>query len=210
MPPDRARLEAFLGDALGVALRIEVAREALAPSRLTARERARFESLAGTPRAGDWLLGRCALKRLRAGVDGCEETSDIAFPHPRFSLTHSHGVAMAIGDASNALDGLGVDLEIGAHMRAQAARFFLTPGERRRLDAAVPDRRRGLLLRAWCVKEAVFKANRENAGTLLADHEIACLDAARGEARFGRYRTFEYASWCEDGACVAVAISRGG
>ena len=64
------------------------------------------------------------------------------------------------------------------------------------------------LLRLWCVKEAVFKANPDNAGRSLADHTLANPENALGEAVTPEGRSVEYASWCESRTCLALAVCR--
>ena len=64
------------------------------------------------------------------------------------------------------------------------------------------------LLRLWCIKEAVFKANPGNAGQTLADYELARPGDARGEARTLAGQDAEYSSWCESRNCVALAVCR--
>ncbi|MDX1432028.1 MAG: 4'-phosphopantetheinyl transferase superfamily protein [Gammaproteobacteria bacterium] len=210
MLPESLVLADSLGDALGIELELAVAREAVVPARLTRAERRVYHNLAHTPRARSWLLGRAALKRLRTRVEGCEETADLVFPNPRYSLSHSRGVAVAVADAGAEAGGLGVDIEIGRHVDAAAARFFLSARERRAL-ASLPARRRPeALLRLWCIKEAVFKANPDNAGLLLADHELADPLASRGLATAACGRRLAYASWSRDNACLALAVLREG
>ncbi|GAB1640688.1 4'-phosphopantetheinyl transferase family protein [Krasilnikovia sp. MM14-A1259] len=140
---------------------------------------------------------RCVADRLGERVD----TDRLVLPHPRLSLTHCAGVAVAVGVRSRFSTGIGVDLEAVRPVNPGIARLFLTPAERAHLGEAPPD----VLLRLWTVKEAVFKADTGNGGRILADYEL-CRPAAwsgratRGAARF-RYRTVEL-----PGHLVSVAV----
>lgn len=210
MLPETVVLEEHLGGALGIELRVAVARDVVTPARLTPGERRAYHAIAHTPRARGWLIGRAALKHLRARVEGCEETADLVFPNPRYSLSHSRDTAVAVADASGGTLGLGIDIEIGRRVPDAAARFFLTPREQAALARLSETGRAAELLRLWCVKEAVFKANPRNAGRLLADHELVDPAAGRGIATAACGRRLAYASWSRDGVCLALAACREG
>lgn len=208
MLPDTRFLRSVLGEPLGLEIHLDVASSAIEPEALSRGERRTHRALAHTPRARSWLLGRAALKRLRASLEGRSDTDDLAFPDPRYSLTHSAELALAVAEPSGSLEGIGVDLEIGTRIRPAAARFFLTGREREWLHEVPDEARESRLLRLWCVKEALYKANPGNAGTILSDHEL--LDPARavGAARTRRGGTLEYASWLGEDCCVALAVCR--
>lgn len=206
MLPDPRFLKSALGDPLGIELALNVASGSVPERILSPREHERYRTLKSTARARSWLLGRAALKTLRAEVDGHEDIDDIEFPNARYSLTHSADVAIAVADASRRLVGIGVDLEVDTRIRPAAARFFLTEREQSWLDGQAPTRRPHLLLPLWCIKEALFKANPENAGKTLADHEIAQPGESTGDARTREGRIMRYASWCESRTCIALAV----
>ena len=208
MLPDSRFLESALGDPLGVDLALNVASGSVPEGILNARERERYQSFKSTARARSWLLGRAALKTLRAEVDGRQDIDDIEFPNARYSLTHSADVAIAVADASRRLVGIGVDLEVDTRIRPAAARFFLTEREQTWLDGQVPTQRPHLLLPLWCIKEALFKANPENAGKTLADHEIAQPGESSGDARTRDGRLMQYACWSKSRTCIALAVCR--
>lgn len=208
MLPDTGFLSATLGAPLGLGLRFNIASGGSSTTALNPAEREQFQQLAHTARATSWLLGRAALKGLRAELDGCTDVDELTFPNARFSLTHSSDVALAVAEPSGCLDGIGVDLEVGTRIQPAAARFFLTRREQSWMQSQKSERWPLHLLRLWCVKEAVFKANPENAGQMLADHALAHPEDARGEAHTPAGQRIEYASWCEHRACVALAVCR--
>jgi len=208
MLPDTGFLSSTLGEPLGLDLRFNVITGDGSVDTLSVAEREQFQTLESTPRAKSWLLGRAALRRLRAELDECDDVDELTFPNSRFSLTHSNDVALAVAEPSGCLDGIGVDLEIDARIQSAAARFFLTDREQSWLRSQKPERWPLHLLRLWCIKEAVFKANPGNAGQTLADYELACPGDARGEARTLAGQDVEYASWCESRTCVALAVCR--
>lgn len=208
MLPDTSFLSSTLGEPLGLDLRFNVASGDGPTAALSRAEREQFETLENTPRAKSWLLGRAALKRLRSDIDGCSDVDGLTFPNARFSLTHSSDMALAVAEPTGCLAGIGVDLEMDARIRPAAARFFLTRREQAWLRTQRRERWALHLLRLWCVKEAVFKANPGNAGQTLADHELSHPSDARGEARALSGQRVEYASWCEFRTCVALAVCR--
>lgn len=208
MLPDTHFLESTLGTPLGLHLRMRMASGPVREENLSTPARLRFESVKGTPRESAWLLGRRALETLHTEVGDCPDIETLEFPNPRFSLTHSADVALAVADTSGALGGIGIDLEMGTRIQAAAARFFLTRREQDWVQRQPAGRRSHHLLRLWCVKEAVFKANPENPGTVLGDHELLEPADSCGKARAATGRTMEYTSWCESRTCVALAVCR--
>ena len=192
MLPDTRFLVSVLSEPLGLELRMNVASKAASEEALSATERERYRSLAPGARAMSWLLGRAALKNLRIEVDGRDDLDDLEFPNGRYSLSHSSNVALAVGDASGGLAGIGIDLEVDTTIHPDAARFFLTAVEQRWLHAQAVERWSHHLLRLWCIKEALYKSNPGNSGTLLGDHELIEPANASGEARTLAGRTLEY------------------
>ena len=69
MLPDTRFLSRTLAEPLGIDLRIRVASGEGSTASLTAADRARYERVAGTPRARSWLLGRTALAGLRSELE---------------------------------------------------------------------------------------------------------------------------------------------
>jgi 4'-phosphopantetheinyl transferase EntD len=168
--------------------------------------------MAGTPRALAWRRGRAALKRLLRQLGGDDDTAALHFPHPCLSLTHSRGVALAVHVAN--AGGTGVDLEcrrLGRHRAARwlaAAGLFVTRDEQAWLSRLPPTTLGAELIRLWTVKEALFKADLNNAGLGLADYALANADHRAGHAALAadRRRTFRYATLVWDGAALSVAV----
>lgn len=208
MLPDMGFLKATLGEPLGLDLHFNIADQQACAATLSLAEQKRYQALENTARAKSWLLGRAALKSLRTKLDGRTDIDALRFPNARFSLSHSADVALAVAEPSGCLEGIGVDLEVDTRIQPAAARFFLTEHEQQWLQSQAAERWSHHLLRIWCIKEAVFKANPGNIGRTLADHELDRPADARGEARASTGQKMEYASWCESRTCIALAVCR--
>ena len=199
-----------MGAAVGVPLSVAIAREAVEMDRLTPGEAARFRQVAATPRRGPWLQGRAALKRLLAYLGEDQDTSALAFPHRRFSLTHSGEWAIALGAHGAGLTGVGIDLECTRTLRPEAARFFLTPRERRWVEHVPAPERPAHLLRLWTVKEALFKSDPLNHATGLLDYRLQDPGNDYGQA-YGTEESpphMRYASLHLPQGFLSVAIAR--
>jgi 4'-phosphopantetheinyl transferase EntD len=202
---DEARIAAELSEALGLPLLARVRREGVAAGRLSAAERRIVAAFGAASRREDWLRGRHALKDLLAELALPEDTSALRLPHARVSLTHSGGVAIAIGTPTEAVSGIGVDLEIAREPREGTEKFFLAARERRWLDACPLDARPRERLRLWTLKEALFKADPGNADRRYGDYELADPAAHRGACGPARYACFV----TESGFLSAAARLRG-
>ena len=179
--------------------------QAIAEDKLSKGELEELVKLTSPVRRESWLRGRAALKRLTGTLGAGEDTSTLKFPHPHLSLTHSEAWAVAIGLNTAKLSGLGVDLELKSQPKPEAARKFLNPSEMvwlRRMDENEHPR---LLHRLWTVKEAIFKADPDNAGRTLKDYALADPGFVAGRARRGS-RTFHYASFAVPEGFLSVAV----
>jgi len=206
-------LEAHFRGTLGIPVSLAAVRGGAAPRGPwpgLGAETARF----GDPaRAASWLRGRAALERVldRLAAQGRADVPDpatVRFPHPFLSLTHTGDQAVAAGTVPGAALGIGVDLELRTGMREGAERFFLGPEETRRLLARPAASRGRERVRLWTIKEALYKANPGNEGTLLGHYLLDEPGAAAGTARgkddpAGRYL---YASVALDPGTLSVAI----
>ena len=173
--------------------------------RLSPGEREDLAKLTAPVRRESWLRGRAALKRLLGALGKEPDTSTLRFPNPQLSLTHSESWAVAIGLNSEKVAGLGVDLELKSIPKPETARKFLNPSELvwlRRMDEADHPR---LLHRLWTVKEALFKADPENAGNTIRDYALADPGFVAGRARRGT-RLFHYASFEVPEGFLSVAV----
>jgi 4'-phosphopantetheinyl transferase EntD len=201
--------ESFFRRALGLPVSIAMSSEGDEPQELTAAERAICDGLGSPHRREIWLRGRGALKAVlhRLGEDA--DTATIAFPHPRFSISHCAGSAVAVGlGAGSRVHGIGVDLELERTPPENSTRFFLTPEESAWLDATALPERRATLQRLWTAKEAVFKADPGNAERLLTDYRLVDLFQNAGRA-LGNGNEFSYASLVIPGGTLSVAILGG-
>ena len=179
--------------------------QALAEEKLSSGEREVLAGLTAPSRRESWLRGRAALKRLAGLIGESDDTSALSFPHPRISLSHSEGWAVAIGLHLPKLDGLGVDLELKSQPKPETARRFLNPSEMvwlRRMDEAEHPR---ALHRLWTVKEAIFKADPENQGRTLKEYALADPGFVAGRARRGP-RLFHYASFEVPKGFLSIAV----
>lgn len=189
-------------DLLGV--RVTLAFASAPATELSLDERRERGRLEGLPRLDGWLRGRAALKELceRFGLE--RDTSRLCFPHPRLSLTHGGAWAVAAGLASEAdlerVAGVGVDLELDRPLSHEHARFFLTERERRLVTDAAER------LRLWTVKEALFKADPDNHGTVVGSYESTEPGGHEGVAFSKGGRIFDYASHRVLGGWLTVAV----
>jgi len=191
--------------ALALEVRVAIARAPLDTDALSYEEAGQLARLVHAPRRAGWLLGRAALKELLEQVDLPTDSSSIAFPHPRISLSHSEGCAIAIGTRDEQVKGLGVDLELRAGPRPEAMRFFLGPTERARV-LATPERNERLL-RLWTIKEALYKSFADNRDTSFRDFVLAdpAADSGRATLATPHHARFSYASFVIEGGFVSVA-----
>lgn len=182
---------------LGVVVRVSSATRPLPLAALIGGEGALWRGLSSEQRQRDWLLGRAALKALTAeGAD----TSQLAFPHPRLSLTHADGLAFAVRTDSD-VAGTGIDFEpLGKAVDPRVARFFLRPVEVAEAGGA------DCLVRLWTVKEALYKATPDNADVVLVDYRLADAKAALGTALGPGDEEMRYASVMVEAGVVTVAV----
>jgi phosphopantetheinyl transferase (holo-ACP synthase) len=148
---------------------------------------------------GESTLGRAALDALRNRL-GDASGPPPAFPHARYSLSHSRGTAVAIGLLDAAPRGIGIDLEWRRRVPAGVERFYLSDRERRRLAGAS---RLGL----WTLKEALFKADLANGSTRLHHYELCTADPLRGLGVSRSGALFRYASLEIEGGFLSVAVA---
>lgn len=171
---------------LGLPISIAVTERCAAIEELSPTERRQLAELTTRERARSWLRGRGALKAL-IGPFGDTDTARIQFPSPRYSLTHSGDVAVAVVARSERQRGIGVDVEWDRPAPVAAARFYLTEREAE-WTAGLPDHERGTeLLRLWTVKEALFKADPDNGPRVLSDYELADPGSWTGCATGARF-----------------------
>jgi hypothetical protein len=200
-----AELGAELSAGLGVPVRLRRARIPVPEHALAGGERRQWHALAPGRASRDWLLGRTALKALLAGAT---DTSVLSFPHPRLSITHAGGSAFAVAAGGEVPDddapvvvGTGVDHEPWRRPDPRMARFFLHPREQ-----STPLG----LLRAWTVKEALYKAVPDNLELTLLDVELDDPDAPSGRATGPRDERLRYSVVDTADGPLAAAVCLGG
>jgi hypothetical protein len=155
---------------------------------------------------GQSLAARAALQGLLDSLGEPTCARELAFPHPRYSLTHAGGVAVAAAVVDGDTPGIGVDLELRDRMDPRAGRLFLSPEEHAR---AGDDPR--VLLRLWTAKESLFKADPRNRGRILADYRLGDSRCWAGEARAADDATcFRYASVRLAGGVLSAAVATRG
>jgi 4'-phosphopantetheinyl transferase EntD len=203
-------LERAASAQLGMDFVFAISNEPLPVEYLNPGEAARCAAFLTRERELEYLRGRAALNRMfeRLGED---RTPDINFPNPRFSLTHSRNVAVAVAARSRALKGIGVDLEIDRLPRPEAAGFFLTTGEQGWVERLTGEARPQALLSLWTVKESLFKADPSNRDRMLRDYCVESPGAAAGRAFVCSDETivFKYCRFGIEGGGLAVAILLG-
>jgi len=198
---DAATLEQTLSKGWGLRVRAVVTDKVYDAKRLTPAEQMHLTGLSTPKRQTSWLLGRSALKELLPALALSEDTTLLRFPHPKLSLSHSGGWAVAIGTDAPLVAGTGVDLELRAPPRVETARFFMSPDELPRLEKAPPK----TLLRVWTIKEAVFKSDPDNATTSVRAYRLQDPDAPAGAISVGT-RTFRYQTFEVPGGFLTAAL----
>jgi 4'-phosphopantetheinyl transferase EntD len=181
------------------------------PREMTPGEAAQLASLSGERRRRLWFTGRRALRRALGVCGQPVDTSMYGFPNPIASLSHSAEFAVAavlVGDAAEVV-GVGVDVELDCSPDPRTASFFLTDRERAWLETVPSERRADSLVRLWTVKEALFKADPDNASTVLRDYAVHDPAAHNGRAtRMGaRGPEFCYVSLAFPRGTVSVAVA---
>jgi 4'-phosphopantetheinyl transferase superfamily protein len=205
--PDVGQWETFFREALGLPLVLGYVTMLDEGAEWSRAERQLADSFDSPLRRDTWLRGRSALKTVLSRLGEDTDTSPILFPAPRYSLSHSAHAAVAVGvPGGSSIEGIGVDIELHRTPPEQSTRFFLADRELRWL-AGTQDKDSNLL-RLWTVKEALFKADPDNAGRLLTNYRIE--DPSRDVGRaFAFDNALEYASLAIPGGIVSVAIKPG-
>ncbi|AXG79865.1 4'-phosphopantetheinyl transferase family protein [Streptomyces paludis] len=169
----------------GVRLRLAGSRVPLPEADLTEGEAAQAAALNSPARRRSWLTARRALRRALTGTRLPQDTSGYTFPHRVASLSYArdHAVAaVAEGDTAD-VRGLGVDVETGDPPAPDTARLFLGARELSLLGTLTATERAAECRRMWTVKEALFKADAEDAVFDLRRYVLDEPGARHGVAR---------------------------
>ena len=196
---------------LEAAITFAFADDPLDRGELTAGESAQLGVLGSEQRATEWLRGRAALRSVLVKRGAAGDTSALSFPNPCYSVSHSDELAVAAGAdaAGTGVSGLGIDFERFKPIREDAARFFLEGAELAWVGSLPRERRPTELLRLWTVKEALFKADLENAGRTLRDYRTSTPAALEGAACTPTSLPQQYTTIITHGGYLTVAITRG-
>lgn len=166
---------------------------------LSPKERAQLASLAPGPRRIQWLEGRRALAQAREAVQS-ELAGAAATLHASLSHSAGHVFAVCVATANLQLHGVGVDLE--PTDRVVSLAVLRRIGAEHELELGLS------ALQIWNVKEACFKANPRNPGTLLPQYKIVAFDprSGCGQAVFEgfplAFRVFSSDRWSAAVACA--------
>jgi len=138
----------------------------------------------------DWVRGRCALKRVITSLNKDLDLAKVSFPHPFLSLSHTKDCAVAIGilNSGNAVKGIGIDLELDRKVSTKHMKFYLNDFES---DLKINN---DDMLRLWTVKEALFKADRNNDSNVLKDYIVKNSKTLSGKATNKKGHSFYYKS----------------
>ena len=206
--PDIAAWETHFREALKLQFVLASVSDLDPETRWTAAEKALANAFESPERRTIWLHGRSAVKLVLARLGEDTDTSGILFPAPRFSLSHCRFTAVAVGLSDGTLvDGIGIDLELGRTPPERSMRFFLTEDESKWVSGIQHQNVDMALLRLWTVKEALFKADPDNAGRVLTSYRLE--DPSRDSGRaFAFDNVLEYSSFSIPGGMLSVAILR--
>jgi hypothetical protein len=175
---------------------------------LFAGERRVYDRIRDPRRCAEWLIGRAALKAAAAAANLSTDTSRLQFPHSRLSLTHCAGASIAVcADSTGPATvlGVGVDFEQDHSVNHEVLQLFASDEEIAGLDLGADMS----ILQLWTIKEAAFKACRDNGNLVLHDVVIRHLSPSGcGEAwlRSRDHRIF-FSSYRHSGGWLTAALS---
>lgn len=204
--PDLATWESYFREALKLPFVLALVSDLDPGTRWSAAEMALADAFQSPERRTIWLHGRSAVKRVLDRLGEDTDTSGILFPAPRYSLSHCRFTAVAIGlpDASP-VEGIGIDLELGRTPPERSMHFFLTDEESSWVSGVQSQDVDLTLLRLWTAKEALFKADPDNAGRVLTNYRLEDPSREIGRA-FAFDNVLEYASFPIPEGMLSVAI----
>lgn len=149
-------------------------------------------------RQDSWYTSRAALQQL---LPQDRRAAFQDFPACDVSISHTGEWAAALYVEHGM--GCGIDIEWPRKFSPGIARHMLHPSEQSVLSPARD------LLRVWTIKEALFKADMDNADKLLHHYSAADINADTGDAvrHDGRVALRYWSSRLANGPYVAVAIA---
>lgn len=172
-------------------------------SSLGVQQRDNWASLSAPGRRLEWSEARRCEKAIRERLGGTAETSVAHTRKGERAYVFAIG-ALTAGPGGRSMARVGIDVEHRSRQVTEAvARRFMRDGEER--WGLEP-------LQIWVVKEALFKADPENAGTTISAHSLVSFErSGQGigqgmgsiAGREARFSLLQLADWV-----VAVAVSR--
>jgi phosphopantetheinyl transferase len=175
---------------------------------LSRRERKIWEGMHGAvlKRCREWLLGRCAAKdavrtllKRQLGLELCAADVEIvqdasgrpvvegawksrAGVEPAISISHSHGVAVALAAIEPGWL-LGIDIEVLGLSPSPYETAAFSEEERGWIDRAGQELREEWSLRLWCAKEAAAKALGKDLSSVVNGIRVAGAEHDAGLVR---------------------------
>jgi 4'-phosphopantetheinyl transferase EntD len=207
---DAAALKQYFSHVLGLPLVLSIAVDPLPINELSDGEQQVFSTSRHPKWQASTLLGRNALKQTLRKLRLPSDTSKLSFPHKQLSLSHCGDVAIAVGSKST--QGLGIDILNNRIPRAGSERFYLTEDEKQWLaqqsknqaDSDNATHRQ----RLWTMKEALFKANLNNANhRLYTSYQINTPLENTGTATDAANQSYRYATWQDGSLVITVAVA---
>lgn len=212
---DAGEISAWFSQQLGGELIVAIATEACELNTFSTAEQEQFATSRHPKHQAASLLGRTALKQLLIQLNLPTDTSAIHFPHPQLSLSHCGNLAIAVGSVQKPnepkVHGLGVDVLHNRVPNPGSERFYLTAGEQAWLQQQPEVDINQHRQRLWTVKEAVFKANLDNANhRLYTTYSLTSLETPTGNATDGAGKSYRYASryFSSHNTWVTVALAQ--
>lgn len=165
---------------------------------LSDSERIRAGALPPGPRRIEWAEARRLEREARAAL-GPE-------PGAMLSISHTTGIVLVLGALWKAPGplGLGIDVELLDRAITDRVSNRIADSSERALFPTLTD------LNLWVIKEACFKANPDNEGTVVAQYRVIAFDSGTGEGRVegpGGKTTFLVGDY-EPRWRIAVAVVR--
>lgn len=203
---DAAALKQYFSHALGLPLVLSVAEDPLPIHELSDGEQQVFSTSRHPKWQASTLLGRNALKQTLRKLRFPSDTSKLTFPHKQLSLSHCGDVAIAVGSKST--HGLGIDILNNRIPRAGSERFYLTEDEKQWLVQQPEADNATHRQRLWTMKEALFKANLNNANhRLYTSYHINTPLENTGTATDAANQSYRYTTWQDGSLVITVAVA---
>lgn len=161
--------------------RLEFSEDELA--KLSSDQKKTWSSLREPQRRLEWSEGRRCEWEFRAKLGAKVKTS--------ISHTRENGTPVIFAAAAESVNGLGIDVELASRTLTEAVALKFIRPEEASLQLNP--------LQIWVIKEALFKSNPENTGTVVSHYRITSYDQGSGCAQIGsrefRFTLSEFSGW---------------